>query len=164
MIDKKNIWYVSLFSVILLLTIFYISMNNDDINKFSDTKTESNSDTQLVLNESTELVALRIQSDEERNKEIESYKETLLSETSSLEEKSLAYDKLIALNKDKGTEKKLEDLLKDKLKLTAFVKISNSNINVVIKKEEHSYELANQVIKTIQNEFKEDKYITVKFN
>ncbi len=164
MIDKKNIWYVSLFSVILLLTIFYISMNNDDINKFSDTKTESNNDTQLVLNESTELVALRIQSDEERNKEIESYKETLLSETSSLEEKSLAYDKLIALNKDKGTEKKLEDLLKDKLKLTAFVKISNSNINVVIKKEEHSYELANQVIKTIQNEFKEDKYITVKFN
>ncbi len=164
MINKQNIWFVSLFSIILVLSIFYFSMNDSSLNEFKDISYNDESQTELVLNESSELVSLRIQSDEEMQKMIEDYKNTLLSLTSTLEEKNEAYDNLLLLNSNKSTETNLEDIIYKKLNLESFVKITPSGINVVVNHKEHSYELANTIIRTVQQEFKDNKYITVKFN
>lgn len=164
MINKQNIWFVSLFSIILVLSIFYFSMNDSSLNEFKDISYNDESQTELVLNESSELVSLRIQSDEEMQKMIEDYKNTLLSLTSTLEEKNEAYDNLLLLNSNKSTETNLEDIIYKKLNLESFVKITPSGISVVVNHKEHSYELANTIIRTVQQEFKDNKYITVKFN
>lgn len=164
MINKQNIWFVSLFSIILVLSIFYFSMNDSSLNEFKDISYNDESQTELVLNESSELVSLRIQSDEEMQKMIDDYKNTLLSLTSTLEEKNEAYDNLLLLNSNKSTETNLEDIIYKKLNLESFVKITPSGINVVVNHKEHSYELANTIIRTVQQEFKDNKYITVKFN
>ena len=111
MINKQNIWFVSLFSIILVLSIFYFSMNDSSLNEFKDISYNDESQTELVLNESSELVSLRIQSDEEMQKMIEDYKNTLLSLTSTLEEKNEAYDNLLLLNSNKSTETNLEDII-----------------------------------------------------
>ena len=97
-------------------------------------------------------------------KMIDDYKNTLLSLTSTLEEKNEAYDNLLLLNSNKSTETNLEDIIYKKLNLESFVKITPSGINVVVNHKEHSYELANTIIRTVQQEFKDNKYITVKFN
>ena len=164
MINKQNIWFVSLFSIILVLSIFYFSINDSSLNEFKDISYNDESQTELVLNESSELVSLRIQSDEEMQKMIDDYKNTLLSLTSTLEEKNEAYDNLLLLNSNKSTETNLEDIIYKKLNLESFVKITPSGINVVVNHKEHSYELANTIIRTVQQEFKDNKYITVKFN
>lgn len=164
MIKKQNIWFVSLFSIILVLSIIYIGLNENTINELKNTVYEEYSDSELVLNESTELVALRVQSDEEMENKINSYKEILLSLTATIDEKNEAYENLLQLNNNKGLEKEVESLILKKLNLESFAKILGNNITIVVNKKDHSYELANSVIRTVQSKFKEDKYITVKFN
>lgn len=164
MIKKQSIWFVSLFSIILLLSIFYIGLNDNTINELKDTVYEEYPESELVLNESTELVALRVQSDEEMENKINSYKDILLSLTATIDEKNDAYENLLQLSNNKGLEKDVESLISKNLNLDSFVKILGNNITVVVNKKEHSYELANNVIRTVQSKFNEDKYITVKFN
>ena len=53
MINKQNIWFVSLFSIILVLSIFYFSMNDSSLNEFKDISYNDESQTELVLNESS---------------------------------------------------------------------------------------------------------------
>ena len=128
MINKQNIWFVSLFSIILVLSIFYFSMNDSSLNEFKDISYNDESQTELVLNESSELVSLRIQSDEEMQKMIDDYKNTLLSLTSTLEEKNEAYDNLLLLNSNKSTETNLEDIIYKKLNLELARQIRKWNL------------------------------------
>lgn len=167
MINKKNLWFVTLFSIILVLSIFYVGMGEEDVK----TLIESNEikadpeDTSLVVKESTELVALRVQSDEEVMADLEKYQNILLSESAKPEEKSEAYTALVNINNNKGMEQALEKMIKKEFKYEAFVKINNSNVTVVIdNNNQHNYEVANKVIRRIQKEFDKEMYITVKFS
>ena len=85
MINKQSIWFTFLFSVILVLSIFYISMDDSKLDELIiDTDTN---DTSLVVNESTELVALRVQDDEETLNEVfEIFKEKFKDEFNFIDE------------------------------------------------------------------------------
>ncbi len=162
MINKQNLWFVLLFSIILVLSIFYISMNESDITSL--TKMPQTDDTTLVVNESTELVALRVQSDEEDLETMNELQNILLSETASSIEKNDAFNSLLELSSNKGMEQELEKMIKDDFSLESFVKINGNNITIVIISKEHDFALANNLIRATQAKFKEYKYITVKFN
>ena len=163
MINKQNLWFVTLFSIILVLSIFYISMNESNIKAFiaEEPNTE---DTTLVINESTELVALRVESNEETLEAMNNLKNIILSETTNADEKNEAYESLLELSNNKGTEEKIEGIIKKEFNLDAFVKIKNNDINIVIDSSNHDYELANKIIRKTQEQFDVQKYITVKFN
>lgn len=163
MINRKNLWFVTLFSLILVLSIFYVSMNENDIKGLIQDAQVSD-DTTLVVNQSTELVALRVQSDEEVLKEMEELQNILLSETANATEKNDAYDNLLMLSNNKGTEQEIEKLIKKEFNYESFVKINADSITVVIDGDEHDYELANKIIRKVQEKFDKNKYITVKFN
>ena len=45
-----------------------------------------------------------------------------------------------------------------------FVKINDNQVNVVISSVEHSNEIANKIIKKVQEQFKENVYVTIKFS
>ena len=162
MINKQNLWFVLLFSIILVLSIFYISMNESDITSL--TKMPQTDDTTLVVNESTELVALRVQSDEEDLETMNELQNILLSETASSIEKNDAFNSLLELSSNKGMEQELEKMIKDDFSLESFVKINGNNITIVIISKEHDFALANNLIRATQAKFKEYKYITVKVN
>ena len=167
MINKKNLWFVTLFSIILVLSIFYVGMGEEDVKSLieSNEVKADPEDTSLVVKESTELVALRVQSDEEVMADLENYQNILLSEAAKPEEKSEAYTALVNINNNKGMEQALEKMIKKEFKYEAFVKINNSNVTVVIdNNNQHNYEVANKVIRRIQKEFDKEMYITVKFS
>lgn len=167
MINKKNLWFVTLFSIILVLSIFYVGMGEEDVKNLieSNEVKADPEDTSLVVKESTELVALRVQSDEEVMADLEKYQNILLSEAAKPEEKSEAYTALVNINNNKGMEQALEKMIKKEFKYEAFVKINNSNVTVVIdNNNQHNYEVANKVIRRIQKEFDKEMYITVKFS
>ena len=61
------------------------------------------------------------------------------------------------------TLEKLEAQIKDTHNLDSFIKIKSSNISVIVNSKDHSAKLANNIMRTIQSNYEESKYITVKF-
>lgn len=163
MINKQNIWFTMLFSIILVLSIFYVSMNEDMVSDFAKEDVIVD-DSSLVISESTELVSLRISSDEEVQNTMNELKNTLLSDVATIEEKNDAYNELLVLSNIKGEEEKIEGILSKEFKIDSFVKISSTGITVVVETDKDSYEDANKIIRRIQEEYEDEKYITVKFN
>ena len=95
--------------------------------------------------------------------EIEELQLILTNAQSSVDEKNKAYEKIKELNDVRGEEEKLETQIKETYKLDSFVKIKNNQIQVTINSSEHSNNLANNIMRTIQSNYNESKYITVKF-
>ena len=163
MVNRQNLWFVTLFSIILILSIFYVSMNESNIQGLIQNEANVD-DTTLVVNENTELVALRVQSDEEMLNTMNELKDVILSETTSAIEKNDAYNNLLELSNNKGLEQNIEKIIKNEFKCDSFVKINGGNVTIVIDSKEHNYEIANNIIRKVQENFKDNKYITVKFN
>ena len=55
-------------------------------------------------------------------------------------------------------------LIKDNFKLDSVVKIDANNITITIASTTHNAELANNIIRSVQELYDTDKYITVKFS
>ncbi len=162
MINKKSIWFLTLFSLILVLSVYYITMPSELLLNTNGNYTQENNPT-TNINESTVLVALRVEAEEELLKEMENLRIILNSSESSVEEKNDAFEKMKELNINKGEEEKIQNKIKEVYQLDAFVRIKNDQIEVVINKEESSADLANKIMRTVQEMFEEQKYITVKF-
>lgn len=168
MINKKSLWFLTLFSLILVLSIYYITMPSELLlttgtNIKSEKEDTESKEATIKIEESDLLVALRVESDEEMSKEIDELQKVLNNSDSSTEEKNKAYEKIKDLNSIRGEEEKLETQLKDEHKLNSFIKIQGNNISVIVKSKEHSNNIANNIMRTIQANYNTQKYITVKF-
>ena len=162
MINKQGLWFVTLFSLILVLSIYYVTVKDDDL--LSLVTSTTNDTTEVVeTSESSILVSLRVQDEEEMMQEMEALQTILLDDTASLQEKNDAYDSLQTLNSNKGKEEKLEKKIKETYKLDSFIKIKNDQINITIASKEHNSSLANNIIRSVQEEYDKKMYITVKF-
>lgn len=174
MINKQNLWFLTLFSLILVLSVYYITMPNDLLIASNSTNTKeevtddsnTNSDEQDTISEVDEadsLTALRVSLDEERDKEKEELKTTMTNEDATTDEKNNAYEQLKYLSVIEGEEEKLEKLIKKEYKIDSFVKVDSNTITVVAAKKKHDVTLANNIMRTIQGEYDTKKTITVKF-
>ena len=108
-------------------------------------------------------MALRVESDEEMTSQIEELQLILTNSKSSVEEKNKAYEKIKKLNDIRGEEEKLEAQIKENHKLNSYIKIKDNQIHVTIDSNEHDTKLANNIMRTIQSNYEDSKYITVKF-
>lgn len=164
MINKKSIWFLTLFSLILVLSVYYITMPSELLISTNGNYNEENTSPTTTIEESTLLVALRVEAEEELLKEMENLKLILNNSESSIEEKNQAFDKMKELNMTKGEEEKLENKIKEVYQLESFVKIKNDQIEVVVNKDGSDSDLANKIMRTIQEQYENPKYITVKFS
>lgn len=160
--NKQNLWFITLFSIVLILSIYYISIPNNLLEEYTSSSGDSNN-TSEVVNESSILVSLRVQDDEETLNTINELNTILLDKNKSKEEKNTAYESLKSINETKGLEEQIETMLKDELKYDSFVKISKDQINIVISSSEHNKDIANNIIKKVQSMYNTKKYITIKF-
>lgn len=170
MINKQNLWFLTLFSLILVLSVYYITMpsellksNNGDYNLVN--KDESNDETSptITITESELLQALRIDLEEERSVLKEELESLLTSLEATADEKNDAYEKLKSLNLITGQEENLESLIKSNYGIESFVKIDNNQITVIGIKNEHDNALANGIMRLIQKQYENKMFITVKF-
>uniref|UniRef100_UPI004024FD35 SpoIIIAH-like family protein n=1 Tax=Candidatus Ventrenecus sp. TaxID=3085654 RepID=UPI004024FD35 len=164
MINKQSIWFVTLFSLILVLSIYYVTLNDSSLKSILDTATsQSDSSVSVSKEESSLLVALRVEEDESVLKQMNDYQEILLDANKTSAEKNEAYLSLMALNSKKEEEAKIEKKIKEEFNYDSFVKINKDNINVTIACQEHNSSLANNIMRSIQSLYDTNKYITVKF-
>ena len=162
MVNKKGVWFLTLFSLILVLSVYYITMPTELMITQSTEKEETTKPT-VKTDESSILVALRVEEDENIEKEIDSLKKIISDADSSIEEKNTAFEKMKELNANRSKEEILEEKIKTAYNLKSFIKIDDKTISVTINDEKHSVELANKIMQTIQEEYEEQMKITVKF-
>ena len=162
MVNKKGVWFLTLFSLILVLSVYYITMPTELLISNNSIESEETKPT-IKTEESSVLVALRAESDENREKEIDSLKKIISDSESSIEDKNAAFEKMKELNSNRSKEEKKKKKIKTQHKLESFIKIDDNNISVTINNENHNAELANKIMRCIQEEYKEQMKITVKF-
>lgn len=199
MINKQNLWFLTLFSLILVLSVYYVTMPNDllltnngavdskkneqtSVSKDTNTDTTKNEDakkddtktttsknnktdnnTTVTIKEGETLEALRVSLNQEREAEKTKLQSLLTNSSATSEEKNNAYEKLQEINTVTSEEATLEKKLKEKYKMSVFVKIENKEITVVVDNDKHDTTLANNIMRSVQENFKEKRYITVQF-
>ncbi|CDE95794.1 stage III sporulation protein AH [Clostridium sp. CAG:914] len=162
MINKKNLWFLTLFSLVLVLSIYYVTMPNELL-LTSNGVEDGNNDKQLNVKESGIISALKVEDNNSTLKEIGALKEILTKEDSSVDDKNKAFDALKLINQISSKEELLEEKIMNNYSLDSFVKIDGDQIRVVIESETHDNDLANKIMKTIQKEFDTKQYISIQF-
>ncbi len=160
MINKQNLWFVTLFSLILVLGIYYVSMSDETLSVISGKDEASET---MDVKESDVIVALQVEADETVLKEMQEYQNILLDDKATIEEKNDAYTSLQAINSSKSECEKIKQLISEKFKYDNFVKIENDSISIIIASKEHNQKIANQIIREVQSLYDKQRFITVKF-
>lgn len=164
MINKKNIWFLTLFSLILALSVYYVTMPSELLLDVYNNNGETKKDTDVIDIEETDIISVyRLEQETKINEELDVLKLILLDNEASIDKKNEAYNKMQNLQKIKGLENLIEDQIDQKLKLKAFVKIQDNTINVIVRNDKHDVSLANKIMNLVQKHFEEKKYISVKF-
>jgi len=156
MINKRSLWFLTLFSLILVLSVYYVTMPNQIL--LDDTLNETGSVEEVDL-----LTALRVESDNEMIIEMEELKKIMNNLNVTLDERNNAFEQMKSLNITRGEEESLEKLVKEKNNVDSFIKISGNQIKVVVSNKNHDSSLANSIMRTIQNCYENSMYIVVKF-
>lgn len=167
MINKKNLWFLTLFSLVLVLSVYYVTMPSELLvtgnGKVNVNNKNNDKDKNVSVKESDILTSLRVEADNQLKQEMDVLKQVLTNTDVSVDKKNSAFEELKLLNQLKGKEEKLEDLVKSTYNLGSFIKIDNDQIRVVVESTDTSASLANNIMRTIQNQFDNKMYISVKF-
>ena len=160
MINKQKLWFLTLFSLILVLSVYYVTMPSNLLS-VSDIKEDT---TPTINMEDTNILdVLKEENNERVAKEIESLRKIVVDVETNIDDKNIAYEKIQKLEENKDKEEKIVSLIKEKLGFDTYVEIKNAKVNVVVSNKEHSYKIANDIIKLVSSSFDSDKSVTVKF-
>lgn len=159
MINKKNLWFLTLFSLVLVLSIYYVTMPSE---VFTESKKVSTDE--ITTDEVSIIESMKIEDDALVSKEINDLKEKLVNSSLTSEEKNTFFEKLKKVNKNSSIEETLENKIEQFCNCGAFVKIDGDNVRVILDSKDASTSNANKIMRLVQNEFENKMYISVKYN
>ena len=163
MINKKNLWFLTLFSLVLVLSIYYVTMPSE-VFKDTDKKVEETTENTVEVEESSVISALKVEDDTEVMSKINELKSKLTNKEISTDEKNSVFEELKLINKNSSKEETLETKIKELCNCENFVKIDGDNVRVVLDSKDASTSSANNIMREVQKEFDDKMYISVKFN
>lgn len=169
MVNKQGLWFLTLLSLVLVLTVYYITMPGELLLTNNQNYTDKISREELETKESMEitesdlLASLRVEADDKMMTTLKDLEMVLTDLEATIEEKNNAYEQIKYLNILRGTEEKLEAKVKQAIKKDVFVKMDHDQIKIVVASKDHSYRIANDIMRSIQEEFNHKMYISVKF-
>jgi len=158
MIKKQSIWALTLFSLILVLSVYYITLPTEFEPKEDKTKT-----TIKELEKNEVIETLKVENNENKNKKKKELQEILNKEDSTKEQKNNAYEELKALNIIQSKEEEIELKVKSKYDTECYAEIDDDKIKIVLIKKEHNDKLASEIMDYVQECFDKKMYITIKF-
>jgi len=161
MINKKNLWFLTLFSLVLVLSVYYITMPKELLLTNNDVIDEDQS--KVEINEASIIETLRTEDNASTLEEINKLKATISDNSITTDAKNEAFDALKLLNQISSKEELLEEKIKNTLNLDSFIKIDGDQIRVVVDSDEHNATLANNIMRTIQENFDTKQYISIQF-
>ena len=165
MINKQSLWFLTLFSLILVLSVYYITMPNE-IFKSEEMVTESKEEeTSEVSKQNISYIeTLKVELDSERAEILDTLQAVLNDNSKTSEEKNRAYEEMKEINDTKALEETISKKIKDEYSLNSYVKQDESKVEVVVEGKEHDIKLANKIMRTVQSQFSDPMSISVKFS
>ena len=173
MVNKQGIWFLTLTSLALVLSVYYITMpnellltnNSNFINNDSENMQENTSEnvSDVVIKESELITSMRVELEQERLLLLDELKDKLTNNNLTVDEKNEVYEDLRYISEITSREETLERKIKDEFKLDSFVKINGDIIDVVINSSNHDKALAVNIMKSLQEEFENKMYISISF-
>ncbi len=166
MMNKKNLWFLTLFSLVLVLSIYYVTMPNDLLN--ASTTSISNKNKKVgKIKETTEetdaISALKVEDEAKTKDTLGELQKKITNTETSAEEKNKAYEEIKSINNNNGLEESIEKKINNQYNCEAFTKIDNNTVKVVVDKCDNSKSLANNIMRLVQEQFTDKMFISVKF-
>jgi len=163
---------MTLTSLILVLSVYYITMPNELListngnhNKnevVSGTEKDNNS-TSVSINEATTIETMQAVKDDERLTLTNELNNKLVNDSLSAEEKNAVYEELKYIAKIESIEEIIKTKIKQEFNLNSFVKIEDDVVEIVVENKKHDSNLAVKIMKSAQEEFDTQMYISVSF-
>ena len=150
--NRQAIAFISLFSLILMLSVYYISMDDDSIEVMEQPQ-EVVIDESIVMKEELEG---NQESDRQEQKEI-------IGGESSMEEKEEALNKIEQLDQLGQLSQEMMDLLKEN-GIVGVVEIDEHVVRVCVFEQQESSELANEIMSLLYELVPMDKTIELTFS
>ena len=170
MVNKQGLWFLTLISLALVLSVYYITMPNEllltnNSNFASNDKESTNevSNNNVDITESDVITSMRVELEEERQLLQTELQEKLNDKTLSVDEKNKVYEDIQNISKLSTMEETIEKKIKDEFSLNSFVKISDDIVDVVINSKTHDSSLAVNIMKCVGEEFEDKMYFSVSF-
>lgn len=173
MVNKQGIWFLTLTSLALVLSVYYITMpnellltnNSNFISNDSENKLDSSKEiiSDVVIKESELITSMRVELEQERLLLLDELKDKLTNNNLTVDEKNEVYEDLRYISEITSREETLERKIKDEFKLDSFVKINGDIIDVVINSSNHDKSLVVNIMKSLQEEFENKMYISISF-
>lgn len=172
MVNKQGLWFLTLTSLALVLSVYYITMPNELLltnnssfleKENSNQKDESEVSSEVIIKESELITSMRVELEQERLLLLDSLQEKLTDNNLTVDEKNNVYEDLRYISEIGSMEEKLESKIKSEFKLGSFVKIDGDIVDVVVSSSNHDKSLAVNIMKSLQEEFKEKMYISISF-
>ena len=171
MINKQGLIFLTLTSLILVLSVYYVTMPNELLlttnnsyiaNKDLDAKEKKVEKTEVVIKDSNTIEAMKSVLTDERQKKLKELNEKLTEKALSIDEKNNIYEEIKVMNKVGTMEEEIAKLIKTELNLDSFVKVSDDVIEIVIQNSKHDANLAVKIMTLVEKQYK-DTYISVSF-
>lgn len=163
MMNKKNLWFLTLFSLVLVLSIYYVTMPNDLLAATTSPVTDKQQNIDVNISENNTIAALKVEDNSKVNDTLNELQEKLTSSTITTEEKNSVYEQIKTINTNSGLEETIEKKINNDYKCETFAKIENTSVKVVVDGCENSKTLANNIMRSVQEQFDNKMYISVQF-
>ena len=139
MINKQSMWFLTLFSLVLVLGVYYVTMPNDLL-KGKITSDEVEKEVNVSVSEGDTLIAMRANRDEKVQLETEKLETILTNGSATPEEKNAAFEELKMLNLNVTKESELESKLESEFGIKSYIEVRRF-------KEEDAQEVRNLIVR-----------------
>lgn len=154
--NRQAIAFISLFSLILMLSVYYVSMDNEDVAVIQP------QDHEVISTLSDSSQPLKEQINEQDQNEIQKQKEILGTKGDS-EEKSEALDAIAKLENKQQTQQEYEELLSSH-GFKCVVEIDEQVVRVSVYEQGKDLNIANQIMNLLYEKVGDEKTIEVSFS
>ena len=172
MINKQGLIFLTLTSLILVLSVYYVTMptellltTNSSYLK-DDTKDvidETNNNTEkVVVEEANTIKAMKSILNGERIEKVKELNNKLINKDLTMEEKNNIYEEIKVINKLETMEEEIERIIKKEYNLDSFVKVKDDIIEITANSNKHDTNLAAKIMTSIEKHY-DNMYISVSF-
>ena len=173
MINKQGLLFLTLTSLILVLSVYYITMPNElllttngsynNTNEVSNNVSSNTDSVNINISETPTIVAMQNILDDERLKVKDELNNKLVNNDLTIEEINNVYEELKYISKIETLESVIEQKIKNEYNLDSFVKISDDVVEVTINSSKHDVSLVVKIIASVEEELENKMYVSVSF-
>jgi|SRR5690625_680838 len=175
MLKKQTIWLLTMLSLMIVLSIVYMTSDSDDLAYIDEgtqetSQPEATEDTDVEVDDVTNLgkdelfTTIRMNLQDERNMKKDRLNEVVAASNSTTEEKNEALDNINKLDEFSTKESIIEDTILSQAEYQdVLVRSDDDIVHVHVKVDELSNKEANNIMQMVRDEFGEQVKVDVNF-